>query len=79
MPKINITLLDRNNKYLELLATVLDTTKSQIMNDILQFVDDRDLEGGFWEEWEESYSKYQKFVDSVGISEEEESEEEEED
>ncbi len=75
MPKTNITLLDRNNKYLELLATVLDTTKSQIMNDILESIDNGDLESKFWEGWDEAYSEYQEFVESVGAEEEEEEEE----
>lgn len=78
MPKTNVTLLDRNYKYLGLLATVLDTTRSQILNDVLEKINVDDLEGDFWEDWEDLYSNYQEFVESVGVEEEEEEEEEEE-
>jgi len=67
MPKINMTLLGKNNKYLELIATVLDTTKSQIMNDILERIDVNGLEGDFWEKWEKAYLDYQEYVTSIGV------------
>ena len=70
MPKINMTLLGKNNKYLELIATVLDTTKSQIMNDVLEKIDVDHLEGNFWEGWEKAYLDYQEYVTSIGVEEE---------
>ncbi len=77
MPKINITLLDRNNRFLELLATIFETTKSQIMNDILDTIHSDDLESTFWDDWENASSEYQEFVDSVSSSEDKKDEDDE--
>ena len=79
LPRVNLTILDKNNKYLDLLATVLDTTRSQVINDILVHIDGEDLEVDIWEGWEDLYEAYSEFVKAVGEEEGEEEDEDEED
>ena len=76
MVRVNLYVLDKNNKYLDLLATVLSTTRSQIINDVLTHIDSEDLEGDIWEGWTDLYKEYLEFVESIGEDEEDEDEEE---
>ena len=78
MTRTTLTILDKNHKYLDLLATVLDTSRSQVINDILTHIDGEDLEADIWEGWGDLYEEYSEFVEAVGEEEEEEGEEEEE-
>lgn len=78
MGKVTLTILDRNNRYLDLLSQVLDTTRSQVINDVLEHMDAEDLESDFWDNWDSLYFEYKGFVESVGAEEEEEVEEESE-
>ena len=79
MARVTLTILDRNNKYLDLLASVMDTSRTQAINDILEHINREDLESDIWADWDVSYKTYLDFVEEVGSEESdlEEGEEEE--
>ena len=60
MVRKNISILDKNLQYINITSAVLNTTFSQVLTDIIEYVLDNDLERDIWEDWDELYSNFEK-------------------
>lgn len=84
MPKTSIFLHRSVFDWCDFIATVLDTSRSEIIEDMVKHVRDNDLEEEVWEDYADALESYTEAMEEAEGSEEEEegieegSEEEEE-
>lgn len=77
MVRVTLTVLDRMDTYLDYMATVMGTTRSQIINDVLEHVHRNDLESDIWEDYGDNERELKDLIEEEDDSEDEEEEEEE--
>ena len=77
LPRLTISFMDRNYKYLKLLCAVMDTSATQILNDILAYLSDNVDERKIWDDWKENYDDFKDRMEEA--EDESESEDEAED
>jgi len=59
MPIKNVSFLERNLSYVVLVSSVLGTSFSQVIADVIAHVRDNDLEDNVWEDWDDQLSGFQ--------------------
>jgi uncharacterized protein (UPF0305 family) len=71
----SFTMLDRPLKYLKMLSAILDVSMSQVLNDILEYMNGNFDESDIWEDWKEKHDDFEDRLEEA--KEESESKEEE--
>jgi len=80
MPKTSIFLHKSTMEYADLIATVVDTSRSEIISDMIRYIKENVDEGDIWEDYDKKLKAYVEALEeeeSESESEEEEEEEEE--
>lgn len=76
MPQVSVFLHKSVADYAYYISNVLDTSRSEVIEDMIKHVRDEDLEGDIWEDFEKTRETYEEEADAIIEGEEEEGSEE---
>mgnify|MGYP001371600990 CR=1 FL=1 len=60
MIRKTVSLLDRNGKYLDIVANVLNTSVSQVVSDMIDYIRKNNQEDSIWSDWVQLYDDYKE-------------------